>query len=67
MRKEFSNEKIIAIQEQVSSLHFIDFTKETKDLSFSLIIALKTLEKFNEEIGRLTLICRLNNLHLENM
>jgi hypothetical protein len=59
MRKEFSNEKIIAIQEQVSSLHFIDFTKETKDLSFSLIIALKTLEKFNEEIGRLTLICRL--------
>lgn len=59
MRKEFSKEKMIAIQEQVSSVHFIDFSKESKDFSFSLIIALKTIDKFNHEIGRLTLVCRL--------
>ncbi len=59
MKQEFTKEKIIAIQEQVNSIHFIDFAKDTKDFSFSVIIALKTLDKFSTELGKLCLMCRL--------
>ena len=59
MKQEFSKEKVIALQEQVNSIHFIDFSKDTKDYSFLIIVALKTLEKFSIELGKLTLMCRL--------
>lgn len=59
MKQEFSKEKVIAIQEQVNSIHFIDFAKDSKDFSFSIIVALKTLDKFSTELGKLTLMCRL--------
>lgn len=59
MKQEFSKEKVIAIQEQVNSIHFIDFAKDCKDFSFAVIIGLKTLDKFSLELGKLTLMCRM--------
>ncbi len=59
MRQEFSKEKVIAIQEQVNSIHFIDFAKDSKDFSFAVIVGLKTLDKFSQELGKLTLMCRM--------
>jgi hypothetical protein len=59
MKQEFSKEKVIAIQEQVNSIHFIDFAKDSKDFSFAIIVALKTLDKFSLELGKLTLMCRM--------
>jgi hypothetical protein len=61
MKGEFSNAKMIAILEQVNSMHFMDLkdTKDTKDLPSLIMISLRIIEKLSSEVTKLIFTCKI--------
>jgi len=59
MKCEMSHAKITAIVEQIHSLYFVDFNKETKDLATLIMYTLKILEKISIESSKIILVCKV--------
>jgi hypothetical protein len=59
MKCEMSHAKITAIVEQIHTLYFVDFNKETKDLATLIMYTLKILEKISIESSKIILICKV--------
>jgi hypothetical protein len=64
MKQDFSQAKMTAILEQTNSMHFVDFSKDSADISTLIMLTFKSLEKLSTEMSKLVLICKLEFLGL---